>query len=202
MGVYPVEPGGELQSDFLGGVKGACDTGFEVVSKAGYTLVCVERAVVLIALSLDEVTGAPGDCMHTPASFFCHVAGEEAESGPGIRHLEAIRHVPRDQSMYLRSLSIEHASWQFDDKPRTTAPTVGDRTRVELLSALVYQVELIAERYRKILIDTELPSYPSVEEFPVKSGVQPLPIDPGLLIEPVCVEGPLQSCFVWPYERQ
>ena len=66
----------------------------------------------------------------------------------------------------------------------------------------MHQMELIAEPDRQTRGESQLATEAGVEDLPVLLGVQPLPVDPALILESCGIDGPLEPGLVRPAERE
>ncbi len=104
--------------------------------------------------------------------------------------------------MDLGRLSVEEAFGEVDDHARSTSPAITNRARGKELPTLVNDVELVAESDRVVVGHGEFTPDSSVEDLPARFGIQSLPVDPGVLFEPLGVEGPLDAGFIWSREGE
>ena len=99
-------------------------------------------------------------------------------------------------------LSVEEAFGEVDDHAGPTPPAITDWARGKELSTLVNDVELVAESDGVVISHREFTPDSCIEDLAARLGIQSLPVDPGVLLEPLGVEGPLNAGFIWSREGE
>lgn len=195
-----VQPGGGKYVYAGRRVEVSCQAELGVVAHlVDYGAVRAHREIVGVALLFQRVATAPDDEMGAPGTVIGGNAREQAETAFCRRRLFAVGHVACGDGMAVQceAHASERARPLEAERGRVA---VADRADVELLPALVHDVPLAVElqRGRK----AHAGAVARVEPLAMFGGVEPLPVDPGVVIEARRADEPLETHLLAATEGQ